>query len=173
MQARIARREQAGERVDDEDLNLLAGAGDTKVLQNQAPAVDGAARDERFAPEPRLPWSVLAGVTPPAERPGAPDEHEPAVLEDVRAYPYDAVAARAARLQIEPAAVAAALDRLAARKFVAAVEDGGHYLLPPGFYVSSGQYTWDFWDAMEREARALSEAGTPVDLVADATVEPR
>jgi hypothetical protein len=171
VQARVARRAQQGQSLDEADLNRLAGARE-KAMRDGVLPESSVPSNADWVETPPLPVSVLAGIAPPDALPGPPqDETALAVLADVRDYPYEPADARATRLGIEPAALQDLLSLLEAYRFVTPVAEDTHALTPPGLYVAAGRYGFDFWQAMEREAAALAEQGIVVDLVADADTQ--
>jgi len=171
-QGRVARRALEGAAAESGDMEALARA---RVFSagDSLPEFDDRPSNADWVEGPSLPVSVLAGIVPPAALDSIPVDEAALrpVLMDVFGHPYESPESRAARLALSPEEILARLSHLEALRFVAAhgPESSPVYaLLPPGLYVARGQYGFDFWQAMEREARALTDQGVSVDLVADA-----
>lgn len=172
VQARVARKALEGEAAGDEDLARLAKVRTYAEANDGVPERTGPSNSDWVEP-PLPPVSVLAGIDPPTEFPRDinADTLLP-VLNDLRSYPYETPAARSARFGMSEADIELRLETLTALHFAESVAVDGavtHALTPPGLYVARGDYGFDFWDDMQREAKEF-EAESAVAVPLDAGV---
>lgn len=168
VQARVARKALGGEAAADDELAQLTKVRTYAEANNGLPEPTGTSNSD-WVESPLSPVSVLAGIEPPTDFPRDIDADilRP-VLNDLHAYPYETPAARSARLGMPEADMKHRLDALTALRFAEPVAVDGvitHALTPPGLYVARGDYGFDFWDQMQREAQELkAKSGDHVPL---------